>query len=67
MPQRISIIAVPRVASPARGQALVASGDHQHAEADDFVDLVGDLFRYTRVGDAARHAIGDAKPLFDFP
>jgi hypothetical protein len=56
MPQRISIIAV-----------FVARGDHQHAEADDFVDLVGDLFRYTRVGDAARHASGDAKPLFDLP
>ena len=56
MPQRISIIAV-----------FVARGDHQHAEADDLVELVGDLLGHTRVGDAARHARGDAKPLFDLP
>ncbi len=56
MPQRISGIAV-----------FVACGDHQHAEADDLVELVGDLLRHTRVGDAARHASGDAKPLFDLP
>jgi hypothetical protein len=56
MPQRISIIAV-----------FVTRGDHQHAEADDLVDLVGDLFRHTRVGDAARHASGNAKALFDLP
>jgi hypothetical protein len=29
--------------------------------------LVSDLFGYARVGDAARHATGDAKPLFDLP
>jgi hypothetical protein len=56
MAQRISIIAV-----------FVARGDHQHTEADDLVELVGDLFRHTRVGDAARHASGDAKLLFDLP
>ena len=56
MPQRISIVAV-----------FVTRGDHQHAEADDLVELVGNLLRHTRVGDAARHASGDAKPLFDLP
>jgi len=29
--------------------------------------LVSDLLRHTRVGDAARHATGDAKPLLDLP
>jgi hypothetical protein len=57
MAQRISIIIA----------VFEACGNHQHAEVDDLVDLVGDLFRYTRVGDAARHASGDAKPLFDLP
>jgi hypothetical protein len=46
MPQRISIIAV-----------FIARGDHQHTEADDLVELVGDLFRHTRVGDGALSAI----------
>ena len=56
MPQRIGVIAV-----------FVARGDHQHAEADDLVELVGDLLGHTRVGDAGGHTRGDAKPLFDLP
>jgi hypothetical protein len=47
--------------------AVFVGRDHQHAEPDDFVELVGNLFRHTRVGDAARHPGGDAKPLFDLP
>jgi hypothetical protein len=48
---------------PAIIAVFVTRSDHQHAEANDLVDLVGGLFRHTRVGDAARHASGDAKPL----
>jgi hypothetical protein len=56
MPQRIGIIAV-----------FVSRRDHQHAEPDDFVELMGNLFRHTQVGDAARYPGRDAKPLFDLP
>jgi hypothetical protein len=56
MPQCISVIAL-----------FVARDQQQHKEADELVELVGDLLRHTRVGDPAWYASSDAMVLSHLP
>jgi hypothetical protein len=44
---------------------LVAGCDHQHAEAHDVGDAVGDALRVARVGDAGGQTVSDAESMFD--
>ncbi len=56
-----------RIGSQAVGvvAVLVASGDHQHAKADDLIEPMNDALRRPLVMDAGGEALGDPQALLD--